>query len=257
MREVKAAEEVEIAFDAVGVVAVVVEEKAQDIRRTGLDHARELVLRKGFVADEADFPDRELVAFLDLEDEIDAIARGIDRLRLDPHVEIAVLAVKRDDVLDIVVDDGARQRPAVFRLQRLLEVFVLDLLVALEDEPRDGRIFDDRHQHAIAGLRNFHVLERGRWRTGSSAPHRARRHRAGRRRRRENASGSWPHQYADCRRLQSWTAGGVAAPARWPAVTVRNPTRNSKRVAAIARPYIPASTTERRRASQSTAGAEA
>ena len=117
-------------------------------------------MRHGFVADEADFLDRELVAFLDLEDEIDAIARGIDRLRLDPHVEIAALAVKRDDVLDIVVDDGARQRPAVFRLQRLLEVFVLDLLVALEDEPRNGRIFDDRHQDAIAGLRNFHVLEK-------------------------------------------------------------------------------------------------
>ena len=150
----------QVAFDAVGVVAVVVEEKAQEIRRARLDHARELVLRHGFVADEADFPDRELVAFLDLEDEIDAIARGIDRLRLDPHVEIAALAVKRDDVLDIVVDDGARQRPAVFRLQRLLEVFVLDLLVALEDEPRNGRIFDDRHQDAIAGLRNFHVLEK-------------------------------------------------------------------------------------------------
>ena len=217
----------------------------------------ELVLRQGFVADEADFLDRELVAFLDLEDEIDAIARGIDRLRLDPHVEIAALAVKRDDVLDIVVDDGARQRPAVFRLQRLLEVFVLDLLVALEDEPRNGRIFDDRHQDAIAGLRNFHVLEKA----GGIQALQRRIERAGI----EPAGGAGVKMRADHRRINMPIAGdrnrgdraALPQPARWQAVTVRNPARNRKRVAAIARPYIPASATERRRASQSTAGAEA
>ena len=76
MRAVELAQQVAIVLDLVGVVDVVVEQKAQNIRLAGLDHAAELVCREGVVAGEQDLPHRELVALLDLEDEIDAVVLG-------------------------------------------------------------------------------------------------------------------------------------------------------------------------------------
>ena len=58
------AAEIEIALDAVGVVDVVVEEEAQEIRFAGLDHALELVCQVGVVADENDLPYRKFVTSL-------------------------------------------------------------------------------------------------------------------------------------------------------------------------------------------------
>ena len=91
--------------------------------------------------------------------QIDALVPGADRLRIDPRREIAALSVKLDDALGIVVDHGARERPARFRLHRLLRVLLLDLLVALESHPLDRRIFDDLDQDVIAVPGNGHVLE--------------------------------------------------------------------------------------------------
>ena len=159
MGEIEAAQEVEVAFDAVGIVDVVVEEEAQQIGLAALDLAFELVRGVGVVADEEDLPHRELVALRDLEHEIDALVPGADGFRIDAHREVAALAVKLDDALGIAVDHGARERPARFRLHRFLEVLVLDLLVALECHPLDRRIFDDLDQNAILVPGDGHVLE--------------------------------------------------------------------------------------------------
>ena len=159
MGEIEAAQEIAVRFDAVGVVDVVVEEKAQHVGRAGFDHASELVGRKGVVAGEHDLPDRELLALLDLEDEIDALVLARDRLRFDLGFEIAVLTIERDDLLDVALDRRARQRPPLFGLHRFFEVLVLDLPVTVEGDARDGRVFHDGHQEALAVPRNPHVLK--------------------------------------------------------------------------------------------------
>ena len=87
-----------------------------------LTTALSLVVGKRAIAGERDLPHRELFALLDLEDEIDARAVAgfeLDRFRHDMHVEIAVLAVEIDDVHDVALHEGARQRAAVLRLQDL------------------------------------------------------------------------------------------------------------------------------------------
>ena len=63
--KIEAAQEVEVALDAVGVVDVVAEEEAEQIAFAALDHAFELVCRVCAVADEQDLPHGELVALLD------------------------------------------------------------------------------------------------------------------------------------------------------------------------------------------------
>ena len=54
---------------------------------------------------------------------------------------------------------GARQRAARLRLNFLLQLFVLDLVVALEGEPVDHRRFDDGHHQPAALLGDVNVLE--------------------------------------------------------------------------------------------------
>jgi len=84
---------------------------------------------------------------------------GGDRFRNDVHVVIAALTIKLDDVHDIALHECARQRTVRPGLNRLGEVGVLDLLIALEADNPDRWIFGDVHQDAIAGARNLHVFE--------------------------------------------------------------------------------------------------
>ena len=159
----------------------------------------ELVGGIGLVADELDLPDGKFIAFLDLEDEGDALILGPDGFRVDPHREVAALAVKLDDVRDIVVDDGARKRSARFRLQHLLEIVALELLVALEHNSVDGRIFHDRDEDAAAVPRKFYVQEKTR---GVEALKRRVERRLG-----EPAVGAGVKMRADHRRIDAPVAG--------------------------------------------------
>ena len=169
--EVETADEIAIGLDAVGIVNVVVEQKAQNVARTGLDHGFELGCRKCRIADEPDLPHRELVAFLDLEDQIDAgerrgISAGIaagpfggDCFRNDMDVVIAALTIKREDVYDVTLHECARQRTVRPGLNCLRQVGVLDLFIALEADDADGRIFNDVDHDAGAAARDLHILE--------------------------------------------------------------------------------------------------
>ena len=75
------------------------------------------------------------------------------------NVEEAVRPVELDDVHDVVVHKGAVKRPAGLRSHGFLEVFVLDLFVAIEGQPLDGRIFHDGHENALAVARDLYVRE--------------------------------------------------------------------------------------------------
>ena len=67
--------------------------------------------------------------------------------------------VDLNDAHDVVVNERAVERAAGFRLQRFAQIVVLDLLVALEGKPRDGRIFHDGDQNAGAIAPDLHILE--------------------------------------------------------------------------------------------------
>ncbi len=153
-------EEIAIVLDAVGVVGVVAEEKAQIVRLARLDYAFQLAGRVGVVAGKHDLSDREFAAFPDFEHKVNAFAIGRDCLWLDPHLEVAALTVKLDNAFDIVVHDGPRQRSALLRLHDVSQVVVLDLLVALEHQFHDGRIFHDGDTDMITIPRNLHVLKK-------------------------------------------------------------------------------------------------
>ena len=105
----------------------------------------------GVVADEVDLLDAGLVAFVDLEDEIDAVVRQLDDLRIDRDVEAAAAAIDFDDALHVGLHRRPRQRAARLRLHFGLELLVLDLLVALEGDAVDDRVLDHGDDEAAAG----------------------------------------------------------------------------------------------------------
>ena len=125
----------------------------------GLDLVLEPLVAIGFVADEDDLLDAGLLAFLDLEHEIDAVVRKLDDLRIDADVEAAVAPIDLDDALHVGLHGRARQRAAGLRLHFVGELVVLELRVAFERDPVDDRIFDHRDDQPGAGLVDADVLE--------------------------------------------------------------------------------------------------
>ena len=113
----------------------------------------------GVVADEDDLLDAGLLAFVDLEHEIDAVVRQLDDLRLDADVEAAVAPVDFDDALHVGLHRRARERAARLGLHFAGELVVLELLVALEGHPVDDRVFDHRDDQPAARLVDPDVLE--------------------------------------------------------------------------------------------------
>ena len=103
--QIEAANEAEVGFDLVGIVGVVVGEKAEHIALAGFDGAFELGCGKSLVAGKLDLADGKLVAFRDDKNERRASTLVFDGLRIDLHVEIAALPVELDDLIDVVVRD--------------------------------------------------------------------------------------------------------------------------------------------------------
>src|SRR5262249_38174638 len=111
------------------------------------------------VADEVDRPDAGFYALGDFEDEVDAVAGELDDFGVNADVEAAAAAVEFDNARSVGLHDGARERAALFRLDFGLELFVLDLLVALEGDAVDDRIFDDGDGQPSALDRRTNLLE--------------------------------------------------------------------------------------------------
>ena len=157
--QIKAANQIAIGLDPVRIVDVAAAEEAQQIRFVGLDDVLEAIGRIGVVADELDRLDAGFRAFGDREDQIDAVVRLLDDFGSDAHVIAAGAAIDFGDALGVGLHHRARQRAARLGLDFRRKLLVLDLLVALEGDAADHRVFDHGHHQATAGLVDLHVLE--------------------------------------------------------------------------------------------------
>src|SRR5262245_60256551 len=120
----------------------------------GLDRFSEIGGMEGLVADESNVTDAGPLTFLHFEYEIAPIVAGGNDLGLDRHVEATRPTIKLHDLLHVALDDRARQRPPFFRLRFLLELLVLDLLVALERNALDDAVLDHLHDDAAIAARD-------------------------------------------------------------------------------------------------------
>jgi hypothetical protein len=111
------------------------------------------------VADEFDAAHAGLGAFGDRKDQIDAVVRPVDDLRIDPHVEHAAAVIDFDDALHVCLHRRPRQGPARLRLDFRLQLFVLGLGIALEGDAVDDRVFFDRDDQMAADMGGLDVLE--------------------------------------------------------------------------------------------------
>src|SRR5262249_49887444 len=93
MAEIEASQLSPVHLDAVGVIEIIAQEKAQKVRFTRLDHLLEPLRGIGPVADDHDLLDPGPHALLDLEYEIDALVRQLDDLGLNAHVETATAMI--------------------------------------------------------------------------------------------------------------------------------------------------------------------
>ena len=111
------------------------------------------------VADEVDAGNAGGGPFGDREDQVDAVLRPLDDLRIDAGGEFAVAAIELDDALDVGLHLGAGEDAARLDLHFLGEVLVGNLVVALEHHLIDDGIFDhpDR-QRAVVEI-DLHVGE--------------------------------------------------------------------------------------------------
>ena len=128
-----------------------------DFRR--LDLVAQAGGRKRVVTDESDLADAGLLTLVNLEHEVDAIVRQLDDLGGDLDIESAVPSINFDDALHVGLHSRSRERAARLGLDLERDLFILELLVALECDTVDDRVLDHRHNQPAAGRRDTHVLK--------------------------------------------------------------------------------------------------
>ena len=110
------------------------------------------------VADKHDALDAGLSAFVDLEHEIDPAVTPRNRSGRDPRRVTAAVSIDIGEARDVALHRGPGHRSRWFRLDRLLEIGVLELLVAFELHAADQRRFDHRDHHTRTGPGDLHIL---------------------------------------------------------------------------------------------------
>jgi hypothetical protein len=101
------------------------------------------------VADKLNRSDAGLVSFSDRENEIDAVVGLFNELGGDVHVVAAGMAIDFDDSPDVGLNRRPGKRAARLGLDLRLQLIVLHLLVALEGNPVDDRVLDDRDHQPV------------------------------------------------------------------------------------------------------------
>jgi hypothetical protein len=137
--------------ETIGIVGV---RRGEDVppARLARRHLRdEVAVAELFVADDVDLAHARFGAFVDLEDDIDAVLVELDDLRLDPGGVAALSAIELDDAGD--VGAGARTREDLARCEPDLgnDLVVLEAAVAFEDDAVDDRILTDL-ENDVTGL---------------------------------------------------------------------------------------------------------
>ncbi len=145
--------------DAVGVVDIAADQKAQHVGCGGLDHGGELALAEHVIADEIDLPHCGLLAFGDGEDKIDAVGSTIDDFRYHADVVAPGMPIGFHDAADVGLHRGALQRAPCLGLHHASKFGVLDFLVAFECDAVEQLCFGQVDHHFVASPLNRHVVE--------------------------------------------------------------------------------------------------
>ncbi len=148
-----------ILRDAVGVVDVAADQKAQHIGRGGLDHRGELPLAENPIAHEVDLPHGRLRPFRHHIDKVDPIFAAADDLRHDTDIVAPDMTVGFDDAADVGLHHGVLQRAARLGLDDGHKVGVFDFLVAFERDAIEYCGLRYMHDQPLAGALDRNIVE--------------------------------------------------------------------------------------------------
>src|SRR3981081_4582131 len=157
--QVEAANQIAIGLDPVRIVDVAAAKEAQQVGFVRLDDVLETIRGISVVTDKFDRLYTGFPALGDRKNEIDPIVRLLDDFGIDAYVIAAGAAIDFGDALGVGLDHGTRQRAARLGLDFSRKLLVLDLLVALEGDAADHRVFDHGHHQATARRVDPDVLE--------------------------------------------------------------------------------------------------
>ncbi len=147
LRQIKLPQLLLVEGQPVGIVAGVGAQEAEQPRFLGNHFATQIAVRKSLIADDVDLLDLGLGTFVDLENDIDAVLRQLDHLRLDCRRETALSLIQLDDPRDICADLGPGENLPRRQPDLGNDLVVLYPVVALEDDAVDHRILDHGDQH--------------------------------------------------------------------------------------------------------------
>ena len=145
---------------AIGIVGIVRGQKPVPARFLGGDGAAQAAVGERRVADEPNFANFGYRTLVDLEHQIDAILRQLYDLRLDGRGKPAAAAVNFDQALHVVLHARPGVDDARAELHLRLQHLVVDPPVALEGEPIDDRVFDDRDDQQVDLAADLDVREK-------------------------------------------------------------------------------------------------
>ena len=146
-------------FARIAVVLLVPGHPVRRLQLEGLEHV--LFLELG-VADEVDHLDLGALALVDVDHDVDLVARQISDLRVDAHGVLAAAEVLVGEILLDLIEhrsiEGLALREADVA-QTLLQILGLDVLVALDLELGDRGPLDHHDEQRIAVAAQFDVAE--------------------------------------------------------------------------------------------------
>ena len=152
----------QIAGQRFARIAVVLLVPGQPVRRLQLEGVENVLFLELGVADEIDHLDLGALAFLDVDQHVDLVARQIGDLGVDAHGVLAAAEILVGEVLLHLVEHRSVEGLALGEThvaQALGQILGLDVLVALDLELRDRRPLDHHHEQGIAVAAQLHVAE--------------------------------------------------------------------------------------------------
>ena len=152
----------QIARQGFARVAVILLVPGQNVRGVQLEGGEHILVLELGVAHQIDHLDLGALAFLDVDQDVDFVARQIRDLGIDAHGILAAAEVLIREVLLHFVEDRAIEGLALREAdvaQALGEILGLDVLVALDLELRDRRPLHHHHEQRIALAAQLDVAE--------------------------------------------------------------------------------------------------
>ena len=113
------------------------------------DFVAQPIVRERLISKKRDRPHTTGCSLFDDEDHIDPVLRQGFVFRLDPRREASRAPVHVEDPVDVLGDPRRRERTARRNLDLLAQLFFLQRLVALEDDPVDDRVLGHPHHDVV------------------------------------------------------------------------------------------------------------